>query len=235
MPGDPSWDIMPVANPALRERQQRRLIRDSCARDPVDLAKPIWQLRQRDQVVLPSALDRESRELLIRAQIAIDSALDSGTDEVAESPDVVPELTLSRHEWQLAVSLRDITHLRAEHEFNAAASAGPMTDSVLAPQQRALELARAAVESTVAALERYAAEVSAARAALQAWQDALRISNLNDRYLDLIAYTAADKYALDELSGLTDQAAAAAQAVGKSLRQVSLAAAALALPDPAAG
>jgi hypothetical protein len=73
MPSDPSWDIMPVVNPALRERKRRRLIRSSCAYDPVGLAEPLYQLRHRDQVVMPSALDRVSRELLIRAQAAISS------------------------------------------------------------------------------------------------------------------------------------------------------------------
>ena len=138
-----------------------------------------------------------------------------------ESPDIVTELTLRRHEWQIATALRDITDLRAEHEFNAAASAGPMTDSVLAPQQRALQLAQEAIESTVTALERYAAEVIAARSAFQDWQDALRISNLNDDYLELVARTAADEHAVIEIGGLTDQAAAAAQAVRDSMRQVN--------------
>jgi hypothetical protein len=192
MPRDPSWDIMPVADPALRERKRRRLIRSSCAADPVGLAEPLYQLRHRDQVVVPSALDRVSRELLIRAQAAIGSALDPAAGDAPESPDIVTELTLRRHEWQIAVALRDITDLRAEHEFNAAASAGPMTDSVLLPQQRALQLAQDAIESTVAALERYAVEVFTARSAFRDWQDALRISNLNDRYLDLVAHTRVD-------------------------------------------
>src|SRR5581483_4153353 len=126
MPHDPSWDIMPVADPALRERKRRRLIRSSCAADPVGLAEPLYQLRHREQVVVPSALDRVSRELLIRAQAAIGSALDPAAGDAPESPDIVTELTLRRHEWQIAVALRDITDLRAEHEFNAAASAGPM-------------------------------------------------------------------------------------------------------------
>ena len=55
MPSDPSWDIMPVVNPALRERKRRRLIRSGCAYDPVGLAEPLYQLRHRDQVVMPSA------------------------------------------------------------------------------------------------------------------------------------------------------------------------------------
>jgi hypothetical protein len=244
MPSDPSWEIMPVANPALRERQQRHLIRSSLSHDPVGVPEPVYQLRHRDQVVVPSALDRRSRELLIRAQTAISSALGSITDpddcvtddEVeTESPDIVAESSLRWHEWQIAVALRDITDLRAEHEFNAAESAGPMTDSVLGPQQRALQLAQDAIESRVTALERYAAEVVAAKSALRDWQDALRISNLNDRYLDLVAQTAADEHAVAEISGLTDQATAAAQAVRESMRQVGLAAAALALSDPSAG
>jgi hypothetical protein len=235
MPGDPSWDIMPVVNPALRERKRRRLIRSSCAYDPVGLAEPLHQRRHRDQVVVPSALDRESRELLIRAQSAIGSALDPVPDDAMESPDIVTEPTLRWHEWQIAIALRDITDLQAEHESNAAASAGPLTDSVLAPQRRALQLAQEAIESRVTALERYAAEVLAARSAFQDWQDALRISDLNDKYLDLVAHTAADNHAVSEISGLTDQAAAAAQAVHESMRQVSLAAAALVLPEPAAG
>ena len=244
MPADPSWDIMPVANPALRDRKRRRLIGSSLARDPVGLAEPLYQLHHRDQVVRPSALDRISRELLIRAQVAIssaldpvidDAALDLVTDDAAQSPDILAESTLRWHEWQIAVALRDITDLRAEYEFNAAASTGPLTSSVLGPQQRALELAQDAIESRVTAVERYAAEVRAARSAFRDLHDALRISNLNDSYLDLVARTAADEHAIAEISGLTDQATAAAQAVRDSMRQVGLAAEALALSEPAAG
>jgi hypothetical protein len=234
MSSDSSWDLLPVANPALPERKRQRLIRKSLARDPVGLAEPLYQLHHRDQVVLPSALDRVSRELLIRAQIAIDSALDSVTDDAMESADIVAEPALRRHEWQIAIALRDITDLGAEHEFNAAASAGAMTDSVLGPQQRALRLSLDSIESRVAALERYATEVFAARSVFRDWQDALRISHLNDRYLDLVAHTAADEHAVTEISGFTDQTAAAAQAVRESMRQVGLAAAALALPEPTA-
>ena len=52
-----------------------------------------------------------------------------------------------------------VADLRAEHEFNLAASAGPMTDAVLEPHQRALQLAQDAILSRVTALERYAAEI----------------------------------------------------------------------------
>ena len=232
MPVDPSWDIALVVNPDLSDRKQRRLIRRSLRHEGVAVAEPVYQLYHRDGIVLPSALDRTSRVLLIRAQNAIDSALDSVADEAVGSPEIVAEPVLLWHEWQIAVALRDITDLRAEYEYNSTASAGPMTDSVLEAQQRALQLAQGAIESRVVALERYTAEVLAARAAFRDWQDALRISNLNDRYLDLVAHTAADEHAVTEMSNLTDQAAAAAQAVRESMRQVGVAAAALALPGP---
>lgn len=241
MAGDPSWDIMPVANPALRDRKRRRLIGRSLVHDQVGLAEPLYQLHHRDQIVLPSALDRMSRELLIRAQVAISSALDPLADDdpltgdAMESPDILADSTLRWHEWQIAIALRDITDLRAEYEYNAAASTGPLTSSVLGPQQRALQLAQDAIESRIAAVERYAAEVRAARSAIRDLHNALRISNLNDSYLDLVARTAADEHAIAEISGLTDQAAAAAQAVRDSMRQVGLAAEALALSEPAAG
>jgi hypothetical protein len=230
MSGDPFWEIMPVASPHLRAGKRRRLVREVLAKDLVAPAEPLYQLRHRDEVVAPSALDRACRELLRRAQAAIDVALDSGADQ-AGLPDVVTEGTLRQHEWEIAVALRDITDLRAEQELNAAASAGPMTAAVLEPHQRAVQLAQEAIVSRVTALERYAAEIGAAEIAYRDWQDALRISGWNDRYLDLVARTAADEHAVSEISGLTEQAAAAARTFRDTVGQVTRAAAALALPE----
>jgi hypothetical protein len=229
MYSDPSWDIMPVANPDLPESKRRRVVRDSLAKDPVGAAEPMYQARHRDQIVAPFSLDRPCRRLLLRAQVAIDSVRGSGGEE-ARLPDIVAEGTLRKHEWEIAVALRDITELRTEHEFNAADSMGPMTDAVLQPHQRALQLAQDAISSRITALEHYAAQVSAAGTAYRDWQDALRISHLNDKYLDLVARTAADDHAVVEISGLTEQAAAAAQAFRDTVQHVSLAAAALVLP-----
>lgn len=81
----------------------------------------------------------------------------------------------------------------------------------------------------MAELERYADCVSAAANACRDWQDALRVSDLNDRYLDLVARTAADEYARVEISALTDQAAAA-QTFQDAMQKMGLAAAPLELP-----
>ena len=53
----------------------------------------------------------------------------------------------------------------------------------------------------------------------------------NDKYLDLVARTAADQHATVEITGLAEQAATAAQALRETLQQATLAAEALALPD----
>lgn len=232
MDADSSWAVVPVGNPDLPNRKRQRAVDRAQQYDPIGLAEPKYQVRDRDQVVVPSALDRACRELLLRAQTAISLALDSDSDEVGLS-DVVPLNTLLLHEWEIATALRNITELRAEHGANAAASAGPMTNAVLDAHQRALHQAQDAIAARAAELEQYAAQVSAAHTAYQDWQGALRVARLNDRYLDLVARTAADEHANAEIGGLTEQVATAAQAFQQTVQRVSLAAAALVLPEAA--
>jgi hypothetical protein len=104
-----------------------------------------------------------------------------------------------------------------------------MTNAVLKSQEGALAQAQEAITARVAELERYAECASAAGAAYQDWQDALRVSGLNNRYLDLVARTAADEYAVAEISELTERAAAE-QTLKQAVHKVSLAAAALEFP-----
>lgn len=228
MVADPSWDVAPVANPDLPARRRKKLFDHAVLKDPIGLEEPAYQLRDRGLIVVPSTLDQLSRELLLRAQQAIAVALDAEAGAIA-SDGAVPESTLLRHEWEIAVALRDITDLRAEHGLNAAASVGPMTNAVLKSQESALAQAQEAIAARVAELERYAECVSAAGTAYRDWQDALRLSGLNDMYLDLVARTAADEYAVAEISGLAERAAAALT-FEQAAQKVSLAAAALEFP-----
>ena len=62
------------------------------------------------------------------------------------------------------------------------------------------------------------------------WQSALQIAGLNDRYLDLLAQTAADDQAIAEITALTGQASAADEAFRESLRRATIAAEPLVLP-----
>jgi hypothetical protein len=54
----------------------------------------------------------------------------------------------------------------------------------------------------------------------------------NDKYLDLVARTAADQHATAEITGLAEQAAEAAQAFRETLQRATAAAEALVLPEP---
>ena len=101
---------------------------------------------------------------------------------------------------------------------------------MLESHHRALALALQATTARVCALERYAAQIQATDAARLDWQSALKIAGLNDRYLDLLARTAADDQAIAEIATLTEQASAADEAFRESLRRATLAAEALVLP-----
>jgi hypothetical protein len=181
--------------------------------------------------VEPSDLDESCRDLMLRAQRAIAVVLDSEVYASDLLDRAAGEMVLRWHEWDIAAALREITRLRTEFAAGAAAgAAGPLAAAVLDSQQRALTLARDATEARVGALEHYAAQVESADAAQQDWLGALRLSGLNSQYLDLVARTAASDHALAEITGLTEQAAIAAEVFRDSLHQVALAAEALALP-----
>jgi hypothetical protein len=181
-------------------------------------------------------LDDQGRELLGRAQAAIAAVLGS---ESAAADGLLPAAgpaRLGHHEQEITATLREITTLRAEltDGTDGTAARGPLTEAVIASQQRALGLAAAATTARVAALERLAAQVQAADAARLDWHSAHRRAGRNDRYLDLLARTAADEHAIAEITGLAEQAARAAQALRESLGAAGAQAEVLALPAVAA-
>jgi hypothetical protein len=185
---------------------------------------------QAGRVVYPHQLDHEGRRLLARAQNAIETILASdvratGLLEADEPP-------LRRHEWDIACAARSLTEVRALP--TAEGEVGAMTAAVADAQRRALRLAEQSAADRVSALERYAHEVAAADIAHNDWHEALRLSGLNDRYLDLVARTAADELAVVELGELRGQAEITVQVLRDSLRDASVAAEALALPPTAA-
>jgi len=151
----------------------------------------------------PSRLDGDSRQLLLRAQAAV-----AGGSQPA---------AVLRHEQEIAATLGEISALRAELDVIPPAARGPVTEAVIAAQQRALDLAAEAATARVAALERLAAQVQAAEAARLDWASAHRAAARNDRFLDLLARTAADGHATAEISGLAEQAARAARVLRDSL------------------
>jgi hypothetical protein len=225
--GAPS--VEPVVNPSLRGGRRRHLIR--ITREQIaGRTGPVRQTRYRDQVVSPLALELGCRQLLHRAQCAITTIVTS-TVYAGDLHGTVEEPVLRRHEWEIAVALREITELLLDLVSSyGGGTAGPMTTTVLVSQNRAISIARDATTTRVQALESLAAQVAAAEAARRDWETAHRMAANNDKYLDLVARTAADEHATVEITGLAEQAAEAAQAFRETLQRAALAAEALALP-----
>jgi len=222
--------VEPVVNPGLGDARRRRLIRMT-KEQIAGRTGPLRQVRQRDRVVSPLALELECRKLLQRAQRAIATIVTSRV-YAGDLRGTLEEPVLRQHEWEIAVALREITELLLDLVSSyGGGTAGPMTAAVLVSQNRAISIARDATTARVLALELLAAQVAAAEAARRDWETAHRMAANNDKYLDLVARTAADEYATVEITGLAEQAAASAQAFRETLQQATLAAEALALPD----
>ena len=226
--------IEPVANPDMREGKRQRLIRMTNAQI-AGRRGPVRQIRYRDEVVSPLALELDCRRLLARAQRAIATIVTSQV-YTGDLRAAVEEPVLRRHEWHIAVALRDITELLLELVSGyGGGAAGPMTTTILLSQNRAIALARDATTARILSLEILAAQVAAADAARRDWETAHRMAANNDKYRDLVARTAADQHATMEITGLAEQAAEAAQALRETLQQATLAAEALALPESPVG
>lgn len=187
--------------------------------------------RCRRWVIFPETLDETCRALLGRTQAAIDTIMGSYVRAAGLLGNPVNDTGLREHEWEIAGKLREITSFRLLLARNTPSDrAGPMTSDVLGAHRHAIDLALEAATARVVALESYGWQLAAADDADRDWRQALKLSELNDRYLDLVARTAADEYAAVEIAGLTVQLTAAATARTDRLREADLAATVLALP-----
>jgi hypothetical protein len=219
--------VEPVANPGLRGARRRRLIRMT-KEQIAGRTGPLRQIRYRDEVVSPLALELDCRRLLQRAQRAI-AAIVTSRVYAGDLRGTVEESVLRQHEWDIALALREITELLLDLvSSNAGGAPGPMTAPVLISQHRAISIARDGTTARVLALELLAAQVAAAEAARRDWETAHRMAANNDKFLDLVARTAADQHATMEITDLAD----ATQEVREALQRATQAAEALALPEP---
>jgi hypothetical protein len=219
--------VEPVANPSLRAARRQRLIRMT-KEQIAGRTGPLRQIRYRDEVVSPLALEIDCRRLLQRAQRAI-AAIVTSRVYAGDLRGTVEESVLRQHEWDIALALREITELLLDLvSSNAGGAPGPMTAPVLIAQNRAISIARDGTTARVLALELLAAQVAAAEAARRDWETAHRMAANNDKFLDLVARTAADQHATVEITDLAD----ATQEVREALQRATQAAEALALPEP---
>jgi hypothetical protein len=108
---------------------------------------------------------------------------------------------------------------------------GPMTADGIKQYEKALAIALESVTSRVENLERYASTVKGAETTYKDWTGAQEVERLKERFLDLLANTARDEHAVEELKRLTERTTAAEQAFRDSVQEANLAAETLALPD----
>ena len=218
--------VEPVANPSLRGAKRQRLIRMT-KEQIAGRTGPLRQIRYRDEVVSPLALELDCRRLLQRAQRAI-AAIVTSRVYAGDLRGTVEESALRQHEWDIALSLREITELLLDLvASNAGGTPGPLTAPVLISQNRAISMARDGTTGRVLALELLAAQVAVAEAARRDWETAHLMAANNDKFLDLVARTAADQHATVEITDLAD----ATQEVREALQRATQAAEALALPE----
>ena len=108
---------------------------------------------------------------------------------------------------------------------------GPMTAEVINAQQQALAMVLKSATSRVANLERYASSVDKVEATYRDWMSSQKAERLNDRVRNLLASTAKDEVAVEDLKTWTERTVSAEQAFRHSIQEASLAAEVLALPD----
>jgi hypothetical protein len=190
--------------------------------------------RFRRSFVAPFDLDDFCAQRLQAAQVAIDTVCTSKVYRTGQFDSSVREADLKRHEWEIATRLLDITRRRAEYAANRSEGVlGPHTAAVLEAHARAVTIAQVATTRRVEELRRFASEVRASDLALEDLRQAEKLALGNDRYLDLVAATAADEHAITELTDLADDAACAREAYRDALHRAMQAAGSLAiyLPD----
>ena len=156
--------------------------------------------------------DARSRVLLRRAQDAVDSVTSSEIYQVGLLDASAASVALTGQEWDIALTLRDQARLRDQRAELSAAGMGPQTAAVLDRQVQAAQLADASIAGRVAALEGYAAEVRAADAAYRDWRQVKALAEVSRQHLDMLARTAADEHAIDEIETMSRQARAVRQA-----------------------
>jgi len=200
-------------------------------------------------------LDRDCLELLERAEDAVRSIMNSDARAKNLLNTYVDEGLLRDNIHTIETVAKKITDLRAKHKSIMAMSVtepdarqpghrverspaadkteqtAPMTAAVIGPQRQVIEMVLGSAKSRVESLEHYAASVKAVDATYRDWIGAQHAEGLNESVRDLLANAVKDELAAEELRALTERTAQAKEAFQESVREASLAAETLTLPD----
>ncbi|MFF5207291.1 hypothetical protein [Streptosporangium sp. NPDC000396] len=162
--------------------------------------------------------DYGARELLGRAQQAIDYVFKSRVNAMGMLDSVRNSVMLPAEEWEIARLLTKLSALRAKHRRLAHGGRTPEVAAAMAPLEKALAASEAAVIARVEALERYAGHVANADRAMrsQGQIDAL-LAHLPE-YEQLVAETGAAKFSAPEISNLSQDAVQLQRALRDSVR-----------------
>lgn len=181
--------------------------------------------RHHGKYLLAADFDDQAGRLLVRAQQAVRTVLTAQVTERGLLDELKNEVVLPDQLWDIAQLLREQTVLRVRQRELAGGMSTAELEAVLGPQRRALQQSAAALERKVETLERYAARVRVADAALRA-EEALQDG---DRYLDLLARTepAGDT---TTVRGLSDEATRLHETLARSIDAARDAGRTLALP-----
>ena len=182
---------------------------------------------QPNQIVEYSQLNDEGRDLLMRASEAIKRVMQTGVYENNLVYGAADEPKLRHVEFEIAWVLAKLAELgKADSHHSEAAS--PMTLPLLEPHFESHSRLRANMlsitESRVQKIEccaQHAEAFDAIRRDLETVQASIKaLSELNDRYLDVVARATGDEHAIEEINELTDKAKAAAKLFEDSLRKL---------------
>ncbi|NDU76150.1 hypothetical protein GWI34_26495 [Actinomadura sp. DSM 109109] len=156
--------------------------------------------------LLPADFDEPAAGLLVRAQRAVDAVLGSRTHRAGLLDDINNAVVLPRQEWAIAAVLAEHARLRRERRAQRPERLSPRVRALLEPQDRALELSVRSVTGRIEALEAYARRAAEADDAYHEAGVLRGLPEQNARYRDLLARTAADAMADEEIRGMAEDA-----------------------------
>ncbi|HEY9523550.1 MAG TPA: hypothetical protein VIR33_09935 [Thermopolyspora sp.] len=170
-----------------------------------------------ERFCIEADFDETCRALLGRAQAAIRDVRESAVARAGLLDPSENAVTLAQHEWQIALTLRKVTRLRADQRAMAAGGIAPEAEQALRPLRATLDEVVSSVTARVEALERYAARTAEADIAFHAHAQVAQVARHADEYRDLLAETAADELAVTEIDHLAGNAAHLERALHESL------------------
>ena len=190
---------------------------------------------RRDRYLTPDDFDAVGRDLLARAQRAIDVVRESEVNKQGLLDSVDNEVTLPRQEWEIAQVLARQSKLRREQRQILEFSEIPEVEAAVRPLREKLEVSVRAVTRRIEALEHYAERTRAADEAHRAQRRLEAVVARAHEYDDLVADAVRDDLALSAIDRLTGHSDELAKTLRERLTEAGGAAADLPPDELSAG